>query len=289
MKKDHISSLPEDRDLSYRFVSPRCVAPLLGCQRFCGCSSNCSKGPIFWTSPQSLLSSHRLLRFRGFTEHPSTQVCTHRHAHTFLSLKQQGAHLFSPPTPQPLIAPLARSPPSDSGTRPQISTHQITFFQLRPRQTRRPRHLSSPSFPFSVCLTLLSYPTPTFHLFPSPVSISACSLPSHPRPSKEHVRYIRVFWVGVQIELQPQEGHVLINLNHRWQMTCAECAGDTGTGCAGENRNVYTLTRADGVPWHLPSAGIISLRQNTCGNWAGLLLRMTFSQSEWRRRSTLGR
>lgn len=27
----------------------------------------------------------------------------------------------------------------------------------------------------------------------------------------------------------------------------------------GENRNVYTLTQADDVPWYMPSAGIISL------------------------------
>lgn len=115
MKKDHISSLPEDRDLLYRFVSSRYVAPPLGCQRFWGCSSNYSKGPVFWTSLQSLPFLIACFVFRGFTEHPSTHV--HRHAHTFLSLTQQGAHPFSPPTPQPLIAPLARSPPSDFGTR----------------------------------------------------------------------------------------------------------------------------------------------------------------------------
>lgn len=62
-------------------------------------------------------------------------------------------------------------------------------------------------------------------------------------------------------------------------MTCVEWAGDTGTGAPGENRNVYTLTQADDVPWYLPSVGIISLWQNTCGNCAELLLRMTFSQS----------
>lgn len=53
-----------------------------------------------------------------------------------------------------------------------------------------------------------------------------------------------------------------------------------GQGHRGENRNVYTLTQADDVPWYLPSAGIISLWQkNTCGNCAELPLRMTFSQS----------
>lgn len=81
MKKDHISSLPEDIDLLYRFLSSRCVAPLLGCQSFCGCSSNYSKGPVFWMSPQSLLFLYACFVFRGFTEHPSTHVhtptCTH--------------------------------------------------------------------------------------------------------------------------------------------------------------------------------------------------------------------
>lgn len=155
-----------------------------------------------------------------------------------------------------LIAPTAlcpRSYPLVFKPDPQNSTYHFTYFHLRPKQTQRPYYPSSPYLFLIFCLSHTSLLTSLislsclslcfsfWFLFPfiippsQPPYPTVIRLPSsHFQIHQEHVREIQDFWVGVQIELRPQETYVLINLNLGWQMTCAEWAGDTGTGALGK-------------------------------------------------------
>lgn len=235
----------------------------------------------------------------------SYTYCTHTlartRAHTLsalhLAIAQRSAGRSSPPIPLPLIAPRAHMPshwPSGFRNMPPNSQHTTSATLNRGLcRHKRCRHLRFPYFLllhfvshfsnfFLASLLFISFAPGFLFLVPSlnhtPASKSTESVSGKFRSAEQDCR------------LSCSRGGTCVDKS-KSRLTSDMCRmgwrhWDRGTG---ENRNVYTLTRADDVPWCRPSAGIISLWQNTCGNCAETLLRMTFTQSEQYRGSSPGR
>lgn len=263
----------------------------------CGCSSSflCL---IFQVSLPVLFCPHHTLLNGKFLH----ILHTHAHTHT---------HPFSPPSHHstkecpPLFT--SRTPCLLSRLEhtalalavwfqkraPKFSTHHIGNFELRPLQTQKvsPPLLSIfPPSPFCLALLKLFLSLSPFHLFRSRFSFSGSFPQSHPPPANPPRACPVNSGRQSRTALSCSRGGTCVDKS-KSRLTSDMCRmgwrhRDRGTG---ENRNVYTLTQADDVPWCRPSAGIISLCQNTCGNCAEPLLRMTFTQSEQYRGSAPGR
>lgn len=182
-KRSHSFTFLKTETFCIFSLSSRYVAPPLCSKPFCECSSTYFLQPklrfIFRASsphPIFLLITCLLSLFH-LSPQIHTCACTHTYTHTLsallLSKTQRGAHLLSPPTPPPLIAPLARCPCShplvvEPDPQNLKASYQILSTEAL-TDTQRPRQLSAQTVFFSLSsgLTLLSYT----------LSLSSLSLP----------------------------------------------------------------------------------------------------------------
>lgn len=179
-----------------------CMAYLPGITR---CPVSLSHHPPFTAHPPT----HSICQ-------PSTFSITQRGAHPLLTSRTSASYRTSSTRPSQLL----------SGFRTWPSNLNIPHRLLWTEGMQRPCYHSFSFFSFKLHFSNFFITLLPFQSFSFPCLIFTLQLQIY----QDHVQEIQGIWAGMQIEPQPRDAGMLINLNHGWQLTCAEWVGDTGTG-----------------------------------------------------------